>query len=365
VPLRIALDATPLLGTRTGVGRYVDRLVQALTDDPSLQLTLTAFTARGAGALSAAAPPQVRTLHRPVPARALQALWSRTSLPPVELLTGRCEVFHATNFVLPPARRAAGVVTVHDLAFDLHADTVNPAVLRYRTLVPRSVRRAALVLCPARATAAEVAAHYGLDDDRVVATPLGVDAAWAEPSPLTPSLRQRLGLPERYLLFVGTREPRKQLPVLLAAHAAARAEGADVPALVLAGPAGWGAPTDLPPGVVLAGWLADDDLHAVVGAAQALVLVSRYEGFGLPLLEALAAGTAVVASDLPVHREVTGGHGILVPVGDVDALAAALVEVVQDPATPKAVEQRKAWAAGWTWQECARRTAEAYRRAAA
>lgn len=359
VPLRTTLDATPLLGTRTGVGRYVDRLVHALAQDPDLDVTLTAFTVRGAAGL---AEPGVRVRHRPAPARALQALWSRVPFPPVELLAGRCDVFHATNFVLPPSLRAAGVVTVHDLTFARHPDTVTPTVLRYQRLVPRSVRRAALVLCPAEATADDVAEHYGLSRARVVATPLGVDPSWAAP---TAPDRHRLRLPDRYLLFVGTREPRKQLPVLLAAHAAARAQDADVPELVLAGPAGWGAEQELPAGVRLAGWLSDDDLRAVVGAATALVLPSRYEGFGLPLLEALAAGTAVVASDLPVHREVTGGHADLVPVGDVDALADALLRASRATDDPAAVDARRAWAATWTWERCARRTADAYARVAA
>lgn len=366
VPLRITVDATPLLGTRTGVGRYVDRLVHALADDPAVELTLTAFTARGAGALPTVAPSGVRVRHRPVPARALQALWSHLPFPPVELLAGRCDVVHGTNFVLPPAARAAGVVTVHDLAYVRHPETVSPASLRYRSLVPRAVRRAALVLCPSRATAQDVAAHYRLPPERVLATPLGVDPQWADPPELTAAARHRLGLPERYLLFVGTREPRKQLPALLAAHAAARSQDADVPPLVLAGPAGWGAAARLPPGVVLAGWLDDDDdLRAVVGAAQALVLFSRYEGFGLPLLEALAGGTPVVASDLPVHREVTGGHARLVPVEDVDALAQALLETSLAGPDDDAARQRRDWAARWTWQECARRTVAAYRLAAA
>src|SRR5450759_3791515 len=236
--MRVALDATPLIGSRTGVGRYVAGLVPALTAlaDPP-EVVLTAFTVRGAGDIEHF--PGTTTSARRFPARVLQACWGRWSLPPVEWLSGRADVFHATNFVLPPARRAAGVVMVHDLSFVRHPDTVSAASLRYRDLVPRSVRRAEVVVTPTETTAAEVADYYGLHPERVLPTPLGVDPAWATATaPDAHWLGQR-GLPERYLLFVGSREPRKNLPVLLRAHAALRASRPDVPPLVLAGPPGW------------------------------------------------------------------------------------------------------------------------------
>ncbi len=358
--LRVVVDATPLLGVRTGVGRYVEGLLSGLArlDDPGLDVVRTAFTVRGAAGLAAAAPgPRDRVVHRPAPARALQWLWARTELPRAELLTGRADVLHATNFVLPPSR-AAGVVTVHDLTFDRHADTVSAASLRYRELVPRSLARAELVLCPSRAVADELGERYGLPPERVRVTPLGVAAGWAAARP--PAEPGRLGLPERYLLFVGAREPRKDLPVLLAAHQAARAADPSVPDLVLTGPPGWGAVGT--GDATVTGFLSDADLRAVVAGAATLVLPSRYEGFGLPLLEALACGTPVLASDIPAHREVTGGLARLFPVGDVDALAGALL-ALQDPASGRA--ERRAFAAGFTWERCAALTANAYRQAAA
>lgn len=359
--MRVGLDATPLLGTRTGIGQYVAHLVDALAgvaDGPDL--VLTAFTARGAEAL--AAPRGHRAVHHRVPARALQEAWARFEVPPVELLTGRVDVFHGTNFVLPPAHRAAGVVTIHDLAFLRLAGTVTPASRRYRELVPRSLRRAAVVLCPAQATADDVAAEYGLPAERVVATPLGVGVEWQTARPLIPAERAALGVPERYVLFVGTREPRKRLDDLVAAHQAAADHNDSVPALVLAGAAGWGAPADAP-GAVVTGYLEAGMLRSLVAGASCLVLPSQYEGFGLPLLEAMACGTPVIATDLPVHREVTGGLAALVPVGDVEALAAAVVAASEAAPDAEAVSRRREWAAGWTWTRCAAQTLSAYRRA--
>lgn len=361
--MRVGLDATPLLGARTGVGQYVSHLVDALAAIPDgPELMLTAFTLRSPGRLTA--PRGHRVVQRPVPARLLQTLWSRSTVPPVEVLVGRCDVFHATNFVLPPTRHAAGVVTVHDLAFLRHAETVSTATLRYRTLVPRSVGRAEMVLCPTESTAAEVAAEYGLAPERIMATPLGVSDEWRTAEPLSEAGRVALGLPERYVLFVGTREPRKRLPDLIAAHGAARAVENVVPPLVLAGPAGWGAEVDAPDSI-RTGYLEADVLRSVVAGATCLVQPSIYEGFGLPVLEALACGVAVIATDLPVHREVAGEQATLVPVGDLDALAGALVTATCQPEDPAAAASRRAWAATFTWARCAGQTIDAYRRALA
>src|SRR5690606_19469987 len=128
----------------------------------------------------------------------------RGELPPVEWLCGPVHVFHATNFVLPPLSRAAGVVTVHDLTYLRYPETVSRASLRYRDLVPRSLARAAVVCTPSRAVADEVAETYRLDPDDVAVTPLGVEPEWFAAEPADAGLRAELGLPERYALAVGT-----------------------------------------------------------------------------------------------------------------------------------------------------------------
>jgi len=339
--LRVGLDATPLLGPRTGIGRYAGSLLTALARGPD-EVVATAFTLRGRGALRV--PDGVQVRARAAPARLLQAAWARTSWPPVELLTGRLDVFHATNFVLPPLRRAGGVVTVHDLAFLRMTETVTAASARYRALVPRSLRRAAVVVVPSEAVAEQVREAYA-PRVPVVAVPHGVSAGWSTAPPPDAALRARLGLPSSYVLFVGTLEPRKDVRTLLAAHRLVRG----APPLVLVGPPGWGEQVDVA-GVVAPGYLDDPSLRPVVAGASAVVLPSRDEGFGLPVLEALAAGTPVVASDLPVLREVGGTLVRYAPVGDVEAFAAALQAVLDDPGEPG---PRRAHAAAFTWERSA------------
>src|SRR5215216_207028 len=285
--VRVGLDATPLLGPRTGVGRYVAGLAGALATlagpEPE-ELALVPFTWRGTGDLPAAAPagPRIRIGRRRAPARLLQAAWSRLPWPPVEWLSGPVAVFHATTSTA--------------------------------------------------AVATEVADEYGLSPDRLVVTPLGVDDTWRQATPPDPAWLATLGLPERYLLFVGNREPRKNLGTLLAAY---RKLLATRPPLVLVGPPGWGEALDtagLPPDAVRTpGYLAEPDLARVVAGAAALVNPSWYEGFGLPALEALACGTPVVASDLPAHREVLGDLAQLFTPDDPGALADALTTTLDDP----------------------------------
>ncbi|GAC1439632.1 MAG: glycosyltransferase family 1 protein [Mycobacteriales bacterium] len=347
---RIGLDATPLLGNRTGVGRYAASLLTALAayDD---ELVATAFTFRGRGRLAAVVPPGISAAARPAPARGLQELWSRSQWPPVELLCGRVDVFHGTNFVLPPLRTARGVVTIHDLSYLRHPDTVSAASSRYRQLVPRSLQRARVVVTPSQTTADEVADEYG-DDLPILVTPLGVGPQWAAAQPADDPTRQRLGLPSSYLLFVGTLEPRKDLRTLLAAHRLVP----DAPPLVLVGPRGWGPQVDVS-GCITPGFLDDDVLPSVVAGAAALVLPSRDEGFGLPVLEALSAGTPVVASDLAVLREVGGTVTTYAEPGDPSAFAAALLQVLDDPGDPAG---RRSHGSTFTWARCAAATRAAY-----
>ena len=335
--MRLGLDATPLLGARTGIGRYTEQLLEALTDGGD-ELVATAFTLRGRGSLQV--PPGVEVRARPFPARGLQEAWARSELPPVEWLTGRLDVFHATNFVLPPLNRARGVVTVHDLAFLRMTETVSAASARYRALVPRSIRRASVVLTPSRAVADQVREAYA-PAVPVRAVPHGVAPGWGDAQPPSAELRARLGLPSSYVLFVGTLEPRKDVRTLLAAHRLLP----DAPPLVLVGPTGWGEQVDVS-GAITPGYLDEEDLRPVMAGASALVLPSRDEGFGLPVLEALATGTPVVASDLPVLREVGGDLVSYAAVGDAEAFAAALREVLDAPGSD---QTRRAHAARFTW----------------
>ncbi|KPM51403.1 glycosyl transferase family 1 [Frankia sp. R43] len=377
--MRVVLDGTPLLGPRTGVGRYTAALLAGLgelarVDQLDLDVAATAFTWRGSAGLAAALPPGVRPAARRVPARLLQDAWMRSEHPPTEWLTGAADIIHGTNFVLGPLAAADGVLTVHDLSYLRTPDTVSEASARYTTLVPRGLRRAAAVLTPSQAVADEVIAAYRLDPELVTPTPLGVDPAWFTAAAPARSWLAAHGLPDRYLLFVGSAEPRKNLPALLEALRRLRATERDTPPLALVGPPGWGPALDtagLPPeAVVTLGYLDDAELRSVVAGAAVLCFPSRYEGFGLPPLEALAAGTRVVAADIPAVREVVGGAaGVrLVAGGRADAfaddLAGALSAALSAPANGTETARGRDHARAFTWRRTAELTAAVYQRVA-
>ncbi len=354
--MQVALDATPLIGRRTGIGRYVANLIPELAAIRDVDLTLVPITLRGRRDVPALGGAKVR--RRPAPARLLRQAWLHGLPAYAEFWSGRCDVFHGTNYVLPPRRRAAGVITVQDLTYQRFPETVLPDVLQFQQLVPRAIHTGAWVVCPSESVAAEVRDEYGLPADRVRVTPLGVTTEWFSAVPPDEQSRRRLRLPERYVLFVGTREPRKNLPTLLAAHAQAWQEAPDTPELVLVGPPGWGPELREQSGVVVLDHVTDADLRSIVAGTAALLMPSVYEGFGLPVLEALACGVPVIASDIAVHREVAQDQATFVGVADVDGWADKLTRV-DDPAGRSAT--RRARARSFTWAACAAATVEAYR----
>lgn len=315
-----------------------------------------AFTIRGWRGLRSVLPHGVRARGMPVSARLLRKCWLRSAFPPVEIYAGLADVVHGTNFVLPPAIRAGGVMTVHDLDFLDAVDELPPSDKELPDLVRKCARRAAVVCTPTQAVASVVTERLGVPVDRIVVTPLGVDPAWFAARPPSDSLRTRLNLPDQYLLFVGADGPRKGLPTLLRAHAA----NPSLPPLVLVGPGHHGAGDR----VLNTGYLSDVDLRSVVAGAATLVLPSRDEGFGLPVLEALACNVSVVCSDVPALREVAGDQAHLVPVGDVEALAAAMTSALADPPSSEVLAARRTHASAFTWRNCAERTLDAYHRAA-
>jgi glycosyltransferase involved in cell wall biosynthesis len=354
-PLRVLLDGTPLLGNRTGIGRYTVSLAEELASHSDVDMRAVAFTLRGWRRLRHVLPHGVRARGMPVSARLLRRSWLRSRFPPIELFAGPADVVHGTNFVLPGTLRAARVLTIHDLAFLDVPEELAPSDRDLPELVRRGAARAHAICTPTAAVADAVASRLDVPRDRIVVTPLGVDAAWFTGRSPTSAMRERLRLPPEYLLFVGAAGPRKGLDWLLKAHA----EAADLPSLLFSGPGRF----TVSDRVQHAGYLSDVDLRHVVAGASALVLPSRDEGFGLPVLEALACDVPVVCTDIPALREISGGYARLVPYGDVDALVDALRSAVAAPHSAADSIAHRAHAAAFTWHRCARATVTAYRMA--
>jgi glycosyltransferase involved in cell wall biosynthesis len=332
----VAVDATPLLGARTGIGRFTAAILEGLGTLPEVAPLAYAATWRGRERWAEQLPPGVEAVRWPMPARPLRAAWRTLGRPAIEWWTGPVDLVHGTNFVVPPARRAAQVVTVHDLTAVHYPELCTPDVRQYPDLLRRALDRGAWVHTVSDFVAGEVVRELGAPPDRVRAVPNG----GPEPGPPgDPAAGRALAGAERYVLSLATVEPRKDHATLVRAFAEEALSGplAGV-RLVLAGAEGWGtdelvavlAGSPVADRVVRLGWVDDGARAALLAGASALAYPSRYEGFGLPPLEAMAAGTPVVATAVGAVPEVVGDAAVLVPPADAGALADALRSVLVD-----------------------------------
>lgn len=366
--MRLAVDIREAANPRrAGKGVYTLELVRellALAPGDTFEL----FTDQPCDALRA---PNSRVVQ-------LSASGMRWQLLALERLARRPpDVFFApTSYILPALlpRAIPRVVTVHDLvAFLFPERHRRKSVWIERATLGAAARSAAQLLAPSACTARDLKGQFPGLRAPISITPCAVDVErLAAAAPPDDALRARLRLPERYLLAVGTLEPRKNLLGLLAALAHAGEALHGMP-LVIAGQPGWGgedldahvARLGLAGRVRCTGYVSADDLARLYAGAEAFAFPSRYEGFGIPPLEAMAAGCPVVASNAASLPEVVGEAGLLVPPDDVDALARALVQLVDDRALREALRTRgRAHVRRFTWRASAEVALAALRAAA-
>jgi glycosyltransferase involved in cell wall biosynthesis len=284
-----------------------------------------------------------------MPARPLRELWRRSNLAPIEWWTGPLDVVHGTNFVVPPSKRAVQLVSVHDLTTVRFPELCTPDTLQYPDLLRRAIARGAHVHTDSNFVAGEVIDHFAIDPANVHTIHLSVPN-FADESGLDRKAQPAVDVSVRssnrpkaagapYILAIGTVEPRKDYPSLIRAFALLAASNPEL-RLLIVGQTGWGEtafaealaqlPQELRARIDRRGYVVDEDRTRLLCGASLLVYPSVYEGFGLPPLEAMAAGVPVVATTAGSLPEVLGNGALLVPPGDHVALAEAMQRVLMD-----------------------------------
>lgn len=352
-----------------GINWYIYNLLQRLPDaDPGIEYTVFLHEPGYVGREGQ----RLRRSRLPTRRPPVRIAWEQAVQPWAARRAG-LDLLHCPAFVGPLAGSIPFVVTVHDLSFLLFPQGFRGWKRRYlRTLTGLSVRRARRVVAVSESTRQDLVQLYGLDPERVDVVHNGVDAAFRPlPAAEVAAFRSRRGLPERFLLFVGTLEPRKNIVRLVEAYA--RLPVPRVP-LMLVGGKGWFyeemlvrvEELDLADEVCFVGYVPTEELPYWYNAAEVLAYPSLYEGFGLPALEAMACGTPVVTSSTSSLPEVVGQAGMMVEPTDVAALTAALQRVLDDAGLREEMRAAgQARAARFSWPETARATAAVYRRALA
>lgn len=373
--MRIAVDYTAALKQSGGIGRYTRGLIRTVAelDRQNEYRLLSAPDAPLEPLTSFQRYPNFDHKLYPLPERWMTIAWHRLDLPlPVEWLTGPVDLFHSPNFILPPVRRAKTLLTVHDLSFIRHPQGAVAKLRRWlKRVVPRSIARADHILADSHSTKDDLMDIFRVDAARITVVGAGVEARFQpiNDAAQREAVRQRYRLPTPFILGLGTLEPRKNFTGLIDAFNQSPVRESHH--LVIAGGKGWlyddvfaaAESSPVTERIHLIGFVADDDLPTLYSLADLFAYPSHYEGFGIPVIEAMACGTPVVCADNSSLPEVAGSAALQVTATDTPALAEALACLVRDQSLrEETIAQGFEQARRFTWSAAAARLLQVYQR---
>lgn len=365
--MRISIDVRPIIldsirsghfpPRLTGVGFAVMRTLQALAAFDQRNFYQLFYTSSSPVQFPGDFPANFSIHSYQANSSLISVLWGLRIRGIESMFDFRTDIVHGTNYQLPFSRRAKSVVNFWDMSWAYYPEVVSRRRLAYlKRWVPVAARRANRIICNSEQVKHEICDYFGLENNRVVVIPLGVDNSMFKPS-------EQPTHDEPYLLYVGTLDPRKNLKRLIGAHSQLK----DAPKLVLCGAKGGSyielvtLVEELDADVEFTGYTDPSTLLHYYQNAHALILPSVYEGFGLPVLEAMACGVPVMISDIPVLRDIGGDAALTVPVDEIDGIADGLRRLIEDDALRQALREKGlARARGFSWENTARLQMELY-----
>jgi alpha-1,3-rhamnosyl/mannosyltransferase len=367
--MNIGLDLRPSLARPTGVGSYVVALAQRLPALAPLDRFFFFSASFRNRYPERTWPANVKFVDRRISVGGLNYAWHRLEWPPLDRLVGATlDLTHSPHPLLLPAKRAKKIVTLHDLFFLKNPDMTEAEVQRdYAPLVRDHVRRADGVICVSEHTASEAGLLLGVPASKIAVIPNGIAPEYREPvaPEVVDAVLAKHRLPRGALLYVGSEDRRKNLVNLAMAYMGLAARRRRTPPLLLVGPgSGWAQGGDaMGPQIRAVGYLETREIRALMAASAALVLPSLEEGFGLPVVEAMAAGLPVVCSRGSALEEVAGDAATLVNPLDTRSIADGMDRILEDK--ERAAAQRAMGlerSRQFDWDIAAARTLEFYRR---
>jgi len=377
--MRIGIDGSSILLRRTGIGHCTAHLLHhlALADSQNQYVIFLNSLRHGLCREPWMDHENFTICHRRLAGPALLFLWRYFNRPAIERFVGNVDVFHSAATYIPPQRSGARVTTVYDLYFIREPKACEVLGGRYlHATLPRRAKEMDRVIATSQATRDDLIELLGVAPERIAVVCPGVDSLFRriENPEQRAAIRTRHRLPDRYLLFVGTIEPRKNVERLIEAYALVRNEQPDAPSLVIVGGRGKAiarveravASLGLSQWVTFTGYISREELPELYNGAELFVLPSLYEGFGLTVLEAMACGVSVVAGDTSSLRELVGkDRGILVDPMRPSQIAAGIIRALSDaPLRAEYIRRGLEFARQMTWERFARQTLAVYEEAA-
>ncbi|MGJ3240419.1 MAG: glycosyltransferase family 4 protein [Anaerolineae bacterium] len=370
----IGIDYTPAYEQGGGIGRLTRDLITALAQLDQTNTYRLFVAGANIGNLPPAPSPQFSWRPTRITPIWLSRMWYRARLPvPVELFTGSVDLFHATDFTLPPTLpKTKTIVTVHDLSFVRAPETASPKLKAFLdAIVPASIQQANHVIADSRSTKADILDLYGVEAEKVSVVLSGIDRRYQPISDVVRimTIRNKYKISDvPYIFSIGTIQPRKNYSRLIQAMYRLRTNGYDLH-LVIAGGRGWLedemyrtlADLHMHDVVHLIGFVDDEDLAGLYSSAECVAFPSLYEGFGFPVLEGMACGTPVITSNISSLPEVAGDAALMIDPYDIDAIANAIQRVIEDSELRERLIQKGfEQASGFTWERSARQLRAIY-----